>query len=103
MTDRLSEHVSYEVVDGVAVIRTDNPPVNALGNDVRAGIFAGIERFDADPDAKGFEGVCTSGRSLSELLAGSVGLLLVIGAIVAFFYILFYVALVVSGTTTRIL
>ena len=62
-----------------------------------------FHEFDADPDAKGFEGVCTSGRSLSELLAGSVGLLLVIGAIVAFFYILFYVALVVSGTTTRIL
>ena len=62
-----------------------------------------FHEFDADPDAKGFEGVCTSGRSLSELLAGSVGLLLVIGAIVAFFYILFYVALIVSGTTTRIL
>ncbi|WP_339951701.1 3-hydroxyacyl-CoA dehydrogenase NAD-binding domain-containing protein [uncultured Albimonas sp.] len=52
MTDRLSEHVSYEVVDGVAVIRTDNPPVNALGADVRAGIVAGMERFDADPDAR---------------------------------------------------
>ncbi|MGR3783841.1 MAG: 3-hydroxyacyl-CoA dehydrogenase NAD-binding domain-containing protein [Albimonas sp.] len=51
MTERLSEFVTYEVLDGVAVIRTDNPPVNALGNDVRAGIFAGMERFDADASA----------------------------------------------------
>ncbi|MDF2234675.1 3-hydroxyacyl-CoA dehydrogenase NAD-binding domain-containing protein [Albimonas sp. CAU 1670] len=51
MADRLSDFVTYERVDGVAVIRTDNPPVNALGADVRAGIVAGMERFDADPDA----------------------------------------------------
>lgn len=39
--------------DGVfAVIQIDNPPVNALGHEVRKGLISAIDRFDADPGAK---------------------------------------------------
>jgi 3-hydroxyacyl-CoA dehydrogenase len=40
--------VSFEVQDGVAVVTVDSPPVNALGRDVRDGIFEGIQRANAD-------------------------------------------------------
>ena len=46
------EVVRYEVVDGIAVITVDNPPVNSLGPGVREGIIAGVEKGDADPNVK---------------------------------------------------
>jgi len=44
--------VSTEVLDEVAVIRIDNPPVNALSNDVIAGIHAEVARAAANPAAR---------------------------------------------------
>ena len=45
------EVVHYEVVDGIAVITVDNPPVNSLGPGVREGIIAGVGKAEADPKA----------------------------------------------------
>ncbi len=42
------EFARYEVVDGVAVITLDNPPVNALAPGMREGLMAGVERAAAD-------------------------------------------------------
>ncbi|MDS1139206.1 3-hydroxyacyl-CoA dehydrogenase NAD-binding domain-containing protein [Pusillimonas sp. SM2304] len=44
----LSDTVRYAVHGNVAVITLDNPPVNGLGDTVRAGIYAGIERAGDD-------------------------------------------------------
>ncbi|WP_179381152.1 3-hydroxyacyl-CoA dehydrogenase NAD-binding domain-containing protein [Jannaschia marina] len=44
--------VTYSVTDGIAVITVDNPPVNALGHAVRAGLSEAIATFTADADAQ---------------------------------------------------
>jgi 3-hydroxyacyl-CoA dehydrogenase len=38
----------FEVKSGIAVITFDNPPVNSLGLELRAGIVEGVERANAD-------------------------------------------------------
>ncbi|GAF50259.1 enoyl-CoA hydratase/isomerase family protein [Rhodococcus wratislaviensis] len=43
-----SPTVRYEVRDGVAVIRLANPPVNGLGDTVRAGLDSAVARAAAD-------------------------------------------------------
>ena len=48
----MSEVAPYAVRDGVAVITLNNPPVNGLGNALRAGILEGLQRADADPAVK---------------------------------------------------
>lgn len=47
----LTDMVTYNVEDGVAVLTLDNPPVNALSQGVRQGIKEGIERALDDSDA----------------------------------------------------
>src|SRR5574342_1111553 len=42
----------YETRGAVAVVTLDNPPVNGLGHEVRAGILAGLDRANADPAVK---------------------------------------------------
>ena len=42
----------FACATAIAVITLNNPPVNGLGNALRAGIAAGLERRDADPDVK---------------------------------------------------
>ncbi len=42
-SNALSETVRLDVVQGVAVLTMDNPPVNGLGNTVRQGLFRGME------------------------------------------------------------
>ena len=49
---KLSQSVSYEVKDGVAVLTSDNPPVNALSYHVRQGLADGLEMAQSDEDAK---------------------------------------------------
>src|SRR5258707_11867672 len=39
----------FEVKNGIAVIKFDNPPVNSLGLEMRQAIVDGIERANADP------------------------------------------------------
>ena len=68
MAEQLSDVVTYEVIDGIAVIRTDNPPVNALGYQVRKGLWDGIERFEAVNEyarANGKQGFAVLNNNLS--------------------------------------
>ncbi|EEE37600.1 peroxisomal bifunctional enzyme [Rhodobacteraceae bacterium KLH11] len=44
----MSQVIGYEKVDDIAVLSARNPPVNALGVDVRRGLLSGIERAEAD-------------------------------------------------------
>ncbi|UWQ42267.1 enoyl-CoA hydratase/isomerase family protein [Leisingera aquaemixtae] len=44
----MSEAIAYERVGDIAVLKAQNPPVNALGVDVRKGLLAGIERAEKD-------------------------------------------------------
>ena len=44
----MSEVVGYEVVEGVAVLSINNPPVNAIGVAVRKGLDQGLRRALAD-------------------------------------------------------
>ena len=48
----MSDVAAYTVRDGIAVITLNNPPVNGLGNALRAGIAAGLEKADSDPAIK---------------------------------------------------
>ncbi|MDH3319791.1 MAG: 3-hydroxyacyl-CoA dehydrogenase NAD-binding domain-containing protein [Betaproteobacteria bacterium] len=48
----MSDVAAYTVRDGIAVITLNNPPVNGLGNALRAGIAEGLEKADSDPDVK---------------------------------------------------
>jgi 3-hydroxyacyl-CoA dehydrogenase len=48
----MSDVAAYAVRDGIAVITMNNPPVNGLGNALRAGIAKGLEQADSDPDVK---------------------------------------------------
>ena len=45
----VTDPVTYERDGQIAVITIDNPPVNALGQAVRAGLMAALDRFEADP------------------------------------------------------
>lgn len=47
-----NQPVTYENQDGIAIIRVDNPPVNALSHAVRAGLNDAIVWFEADETAK---------------------------------------------------
>src|ERR687896_1557489 len=48
----MSEAVQYAVRDGIAVITLNNPPVNGLGNALRAAILQHLKKADADPAVK---------------------------------------------------
>jgi enoyl-CoA hydratase/carnithine racemase len=49
----MSDAVTYELVSGVAWLTIDRPERrNALSAEVRAGLFAGARRFNADEDAR---------------------------------------------------
>src|SRR5689334_5650176 len=52
MSEVAAAVASYSVRDGVAVITMNNPPVNGLGNALRAGILQGLQRADADSQVK---------------------------------------------------
>lgn len=47
MSERLSEAVTLSTEAGIALIRIDNPPVNAASQAVRAGIVAAVARLPA--------------------------------------------------------
>ncbi|WP_264210894.1 3-hydroxyacyl-CoA dehydrogenase NAD-binding domain-containing protein [Leisingera thetidis] len=44
----MTEAIAYERVGEIAVLKAQNPPVNALGAEVRKGLLAGIERAEQD-------------------------------------------------------
>jgi 3-hydroxyacyl-CoA dehydrogenase len=41
--------LSFEILDGIAVLTLDNPPVNSLGVELRQALMAGVERANDDP------------------------------------------------------
>jgi 3-hydroxyacyl-CoA dehydrogenase len=49
----MSEVAQYTVRDGIAVIAMNNPPVNGLGNALRAGLMESLKQAEADPAVKG--------------------------------------------------
>ena len=49
---QLTNVVDYDVVEGVAVLTLDNPPVNALSQGVRQGLLDGVTRALADDAAQ---------------------------------------------------
>ena len=54
--------VSYEVIDGIAVITIDNPPVNAMSAAVRKGCWEALDRLAADDTARAAVLIC-AGRT----------------------------------------
>ncbi|MEX2197942.1 MAG: 3-hydroxyacyl-CoA dehydrogenase NAD-binding domain-containing protein [Burkholderiales bacterium] len=48
----MSDVAAYSVRDGIAVITLQNPPVNGLGNALRAGVADGLTQAAADPEVK---------------------------------------------------
>ncbi|MFO7920736.1 MAG: 3-hydroxyacyl-CoA dehydrogenase NAD-binding domain-containing protein [Nioella sp.] len=48
----MSNPVTYELDDAIAVITIENPPVNAIGHAVRVGLVAALDRFKAEPAAR---------------------------------------------------
>ena len=64
--------VSYELIDAVAVLLVDSPPVNAIDKDIRKGLLEGVRRAAADTAAKAVLITCAgrtfmSGADLNEL------------------------------------
>src|SRR5438034_7423985 len=49
----MTDATQYAVRDGIAVITLDNPPVNGLGNALRAGIMESLKKADADASVNG--------------------------------------------------
>ena len=47
-----SQSVSYDVQDGVGVLITNNPPVNAMSYHVRQGLVDGLEMAESDEDVQ---------------------------------------------------
>lgn len=47
----MSDAVEYELRGDIAILRANNPPVNALGHAVRVGLLAGLERAEAEAKA----------------------------------------------------
>jgi len=48
----VNQAARYAVRDGIAVITMNNPPVNGLGNALRAGILESLAKAEADPAVK---------------------------------------------------
>jgi 3-hydroxyacyl-CoA dehydrogenase len=58
----VSEVVSFERHDNIAVVTVNSPPVNALSAAVRGGIFDGVKRAIDDPQVQGIVLTC-AGRT----------------------------------------
>jgi len=54
----ITDMVDLEVVDGVAVVSVNNPPVNALSEGVRTGLYEAVTRADSDDTAKAILIIC---------------------------------------------
>src|SRR2546425_12999746 len=53
MSEAAQRIVHYSVRDGIAVIALNNPPVNSLGNALRAAIMEYLKKAEGDPAVKG--------------------------------------------------
>src|SRR5438477_9484382 len=61
----MSEVAPYAIRDGVAVITLNNPPVNGLGNALRAAILQGLQRADGDAQVKATVLIGGGGKAFS--------------------------------------
>src|ERR1700704_7032363 len=48
----MSDVAQYAVRDGIAVLTLNNPPVNGLGNALRAGVMENLKKAEADTAVK---------------------------------------------------
>src|SRR5438552_651975 len=53
MSEAAQRIADYSVRDGIAVITLNNPPVNSLGNALRAAIMEYLKKAEGDPSVKG--------------------------------------------------
>src|SRR5881296_1808409 len=53
MSEAAQPIVHYSARDGIAVITLNNPPVNSLGNALRAAIMEYLKKAEGDPAVKG--------------------------------------------------
>ena len=60
--DLRREPASAETAGGIAVVTADNPPVNALKHEVRAGLAEALRRVRDDPSINGIVIAC-AGRT----------------------------------------
>jgi len=51
--------VDLEIQDGLAIARIDNPPVNALSEGVRNGLYEAVRKADADADVNAILIICS--------------------------------------------
>ncbi|MCY4364524.1 MAG: 3-hydroxyacyl-CoA dehydrogenase NAD-binding domain-containing protein [Gammaproteobacteria bacterium] len=58
----MPDKTSYEIVDGIAVITIDNPPVNAMSTAVRKDCWAALDKLAADSSAQAAVLIC-AGRT----------------------------------------
>jgi 3-hydroxyacyl-CoA dehydrogenase len=70
----MSDVVSYELIDNIALITIDSPPVNAMGYAVRQGSWDAIDKFMTDKDAEAAVLICAgrtfiAGADISEFNA----------------------------------
>ncbi|MGA7329811.1 MAG: 3-hydroxyacyl-CoA dehydrogenase NAD-binding domain-containing protein [Rhodomicrobium sp.] len=56
--------MDLSVEDGIAIAKIVNPPVNALGADVRRGLMALVDKAKADPSIRGAV-ICSDGKMFS--------------------------------------
>jgi len=61
-TERINDVITVERVGDIALIRIDNPPVNAAGLAVREGLMTAIEALEADMDVRAL-GLYGAGRT----------------------------------------
>jgi len=54
--------VELDIQNGIAIVRINNPPVNALSEGVRTGLFEAVQQADKNDDAKAVLIIC-SGRT----------------------------------------
>ncbi|MEL7209313.1 MAG: hypothetical protein AAGK32_13940, partial [Actinomycetota bacterium] len=54
----ITESVSLDINDGVALIAVDNPPVNALSHHVRTGLHTAVNEAVADAAANAIVIIC---------------------------------------------
>lgn len=58
----ITDMVELDIQNGIAIVRINNPPVNALSEGVRTGLFEAVQQADKNDDAKAVLIIC-SGRT----------------------------------------
>jgi len=72
---KIGDVTTMEIVNQVAIVRTDSPPVNALAAPVRAGLVTALHTAIADPSVRAIVLTCAgrtfhAGADISELAKG---------------------------------